>query len=356
MVALCHCLLVLTVDGLNNIWFTSFSEAAGIQSAITRFLLLFLNGGAAVTVFFVLSGYVLGLSLDKHSVTFGRTIAFYFKRIFRLYPAHIVTMAGIVISICFFHDYMLFEAGSGWYAEWYRFDLDASTIVNNLTLKENYLNHIAWSLQVEIAGSLFLPFAYLLSRKTGIVVNLAILGLLVALSAKVSNLYLFFLYVFYAGLMLPLIYKALKDSLAGSSGTVLLLFGTAMVCGARTIVGLGNMFGFILIETFGSVLIIGYLLNPENSGSWFNRFLARDVINRLGRYSYSFYLLHFIILYWIAYLLFHVVSADILSSVPLLFGVGMAAVSIPVTFWLSGKMYHHVEVPMMRLGKRLVGD
>ena len=160
MVALSHCLLVLTVDGLDNIWYASFSGVAGVQSALTRFALIFLNGGAAVTVFFVLSGYVLGLSLDKHKVTFSRTLSFYLKRVFRLYPAHIVSLSAIVASMVLFHEYQVFEAGSAWYAEWYQYDIEASTVFKNLILKEIYLNHIAWTLQVEVAGSLFLPLAY----------------------------------------------------------------------------------------------------------------------------------------------------------------------------------------------------
>ena len=45
MVALSHSLLVLTVDGIDSIWFATFSELQGVQSAITRFLLVFFNGG-----------------------------------------------------------------------------------------------------------------------------------------------------------------------------------------------------------------------------------------------------------------------------------------------------------------------
>ena len=72
------------------------------------------------------------------------------------------------------------------------------------------------------------------------------------------------------------------------------------------------------------------------------------------RVSYSFYLLHFIILYWLANVLFHVISPQWLAAVPLLWGVGMALVTVPLTFWLSGKMYRFVEVPMVKAGKRLV--
>ena len=47
MVALGHCLIVLKVDGLDNIVYTGFSELAGVQSALTRFALIFFNGTSA---------------------------------------------------------------------------------------------------------------------------------------------------------------------------------------------------------------------------------------------------------------------------------------------------------------------
>ena len=351
MVALCHCLLVLTVDGIDNIWAIPFSEVAGVQSAIARFLLVFFNGGAAVTVFFVLSGYVLGLSLDKSRLTIPKTLYFYLKRIFRLYPAHIVTLLCIVGSVLLFHEYQLFESAGAWYVRWYRYEIEAATVLNNLLLKEVYLNHIAWSLQVELAGSLFLPFAYLVNRRSGLVVNLVVLAALIVLSAQTKNLLLFFLYTFYAGLMLPMITQRMKGLLAGYSGQALLATGFVLLWSARTLVGLGNMFAYILIETIGSALIIAYLLNTDNAGSWFNRFLAWDVINRLGRYSYSFYLLHFIVLYWMAYVIFHLVSPGLLGAMPLFWAAVMALVTVPLTFWLSSKMYTLVEVPMIKTAK-----
>ncbi|MFT5101290.1 MAG: peptidoglycan/LPS O-acetylase OafA/YrhL [Lysobacterales bacterium] len=355
MVALCHCLLVVTVDGLNNIWFTPFSEVAGIQSGITRFLLLFLNGGAAVVVFFVLSGYVLGLSLDKHRITIKQTFGFYVKRIFRLYPAHIVVLIGIVNLLIGFFNYQEFEAASAWYTLWYESAVGGEQVVKNLTLMAVDLNHIAWSLQVELAGSLFLPFAYLIARRANFWVNILMLAALVALSKYSSNLLLIFLYCFYAGLILPQAHQKMGDLLTGTSGTLILILGAILLFGGFTLVGSKGLFERVLLETAGGVLIIAYLISQHNADSGINRFLSVDIINRLGRYSYSFYLLHFFILYLMAYAMFQLVSAEILSSMPLLFGIALMLVSVPVTFWLSGKVYQYVEVPMVKVGKKLVG-
>lgn len=356
MVALCHCLLVLTVDGIDNIWFATFSELNGAQSAITRFLLLFFNGGAAVIVFFVLSGYVLGLSLDKHALNVRRTLGFYTKRIFRLYPAHIVVLAGIVVAMLALFEYRNFDAASAWYAQWYREELNPARVLRNFTLYNVELNHIAWSLQVELAGSLFLPLFYVLGRRLKLWLNLAVFGGLVWLSWWSNNLYLIFLYCFYGGLILPQVQDSFKERFSGASGNALLMLGAALLFGGYTLAGPQSLFGRVLIETLGGMLVISWLINAANSGHRFNRFLSIDVINRLGKYSYSFYLLHFVILYAVSYALLSAAPAEVLLALPLLFGIALMAVTVPLTFWLAGIVYHRVEVPMIRAGKQLIGD
>jgi len=355
MVALSHCLLVLSVDGIGNIWFTQFSDVAGLQSGITRFLLVFLNGGAAVTVFFVLSGYVLGLSLDRHSLRIGRVLGFYAKRVFRLYPAHIAVTAAIAVSLLF-HRYQVFEAGSEWYGYWYRESVNTVQVLRNMALAQVELNHIAWTLQVELAGSVFLPVAYLLARRVGLGLNLLALAALVWLSFSTSSVLLMFLYCFYAGLILPQLQQRFGSELGGSAGNMLLVIGILVLCAGFTLMGSKGLFGRVLIETLGAVIVISVLIHERNKENWFNRFLAIGVVNRLGRYSYSFYLLHFIVLYWMARALFHLVGAGALGAAPLAWGALMALVTVPLTFWLAGLSYRFVEVPMVKLGKRLTRD
>ena len=356
MVALCHCLLVLSVDGLDNIWFATFSELNGVQSAITRFALLFFNGGAAVIVFFVLSGYVLGLSLDKHRLTLGRTLGFYVKRIFRLYPAHWVVLAAIVAVLALWFEYRDFKAASAWYSLWYQAELTGEKIALNAALWHVDLNHIAWTLQVELAGSLFLPPAYVVARRLPLAANLVVFAALVWLSCWSGNLFLIFLYCFYGGLILPQLEPRLRSVTGGAPGIVALGIGAAALFAGYTLAGPQSLFGRVLIETLGAMVVISWLINPANAQGGFNRFLARPVINRLGRYSYSFYLLHFAILYGVAYLMLRNVPAETLLAVPLLFAAGLMAVTVPVTYWLAGLSYRFVEVPMIRLGKRLVRD
>jgi len=65
MVAGGYSLMVFSVDSLPTVWNVSFSEAPGIDSLVTKALLVLFNGNSAATLFFVISGFVLGLSLDR---------------------------------------------------------------------------------------------------------------------------------------------------------------------------------------------------------------------------------------------------------------------------------------------------
>jgi peptidoglycan/LPS O-acetylase OafA/YrhL len=192
---------------------------------------------------------------------------------------------------------------------------------------------------VELAGSVFLPVAYLLARRVGLGFNLLALAALVWLSFSTSNVLLMFLYCFYAGLILPQLQDRFGQELGGSAGNMLLVIGILVLCTGFTLAGSKGLFGRVLIETFGAVVVICVLIHERNKENWFNRFLAIGVINRLGRYSYSFYLVHFIVLYWTAYGLFHWVSASALGSTPLLWGILMAVFTVPVTFWQGRRSY-----------------
>ncbi len=78
MVAIGHSFLVLEMSG--PLW------------RLVKASFIVFNGRAAVTLFFVMSGYVLGLSLKRSREPFWRgTLTFMFRRFFRIYPALIVT-------------------------------------------------------------------------------------------------------------------------------------------------------------------------------------------------------------------------------------------------------------------------
>lgn len=97
----------------------------------------FKSGGIGVLLFFVISGYVILMSLEKKDL-----VGFLVSRISRLYPAYVFGVLITSISIYLF---------GSWYAE-----LDIINFVKNLTMFQYYLggsniDGVYWSLRVEVA-------------------------------------------------------------------------------------------------------------------------------------------------------------------------------------------------------------
>ena len=71
------------------------------EALLRRVILAVFNGNAAVSLFFVLSGFVLALSLDRDARAFPRkAIAFAGRRVLRIYPALAVNLvlAAVVLA------------------------------------------------------------------------------------------------------------------------------------------------------------------------------------------------------------------------------------------------------------------
>jgi peptidoglycan/LPS O-acetylase OafA/YrhL len=112
-----------------------------------------LNGHGAVVMFFVLSGAVLRLSLDRRTVT-GKswTGDFLLARAFRLYP---VVIAAILLFAAFM---LVFRGGAP----------EVGAVIRNALLLEATQIGAFWSLQVGVLGSVLVLLAFALERRFGL--------------------------------------------------------------------------------------------------------------------------------------------------------------------------------------------
>lgn len=127
----------------------------------------FYDGFAAVTFFFILSGFVLTLSIEKSkNLVLGE---FYLKRIFRIMPAYIIILVLSFIAYSFFKVRYTIPASSSWINEFWSKPLDlyhfGKQIIflnpgNNAELVPQN-----WSLQIEMLFSFLMPFLYLIYKK-----------------------------------------------------------------------------------------------------------------------------------------------------------------------------------------------
>lgn len=351
MVAFYHSFLIFTVDQNRTIWDTAIYDVTGVNSFLTRMALALFNGSAAVSIFFVLSGYVLGLSLDRKPRNLITYHAFYIKRVFRIYPAYFVSMTLIILSIILFHKYIEFPNTSLWFNWWYTEGISFKYALENYFLLNTDINNVAWTLKVELLISFIFPVIYLLNRWFGFKMNLLfLLGLIILGYAGPVMPTIQYAFTFYIGLMLPSFLKSQYFTTA-SSFRVNLYFAISLVCLLSGRVFLAKIHGFlpILVEGIASGFLIWILLSTE-ANTFFNRFLKLDLVRKLGKYSYSFYLYHFIVMYWVAYGLLLMIQPEISAKYPVILSGLIALISIVISYFLAIQSYERVELPMISQG------
>ena len=171
----------------------------------------FTYGETAVIVFFVISGVVIGRSLDKKKVTSPASyVGFLARRFFRLYPAEIVAVCGIlllgtvVFVGCPIRVLVAGARGVGSRSvEWQDLQSDTFEIGRRQSdhgILDDELGGVV-ALR-EICAAPFLPLFQNLARRKSGWIDVAVMTALIAVFYFAwDNLWSRFLFVFYAGML-----------------------------------------------------------------------------------------------------------------------------------------------------------
>ena len=353
MVAIAHSFIAITFSGVDKIWETPIWSIEPTDAIIAKLILFVANGQAAVSIFFVLSGIVLGLSLDHdQSGVIRRYLKFLTKRIFRIYPAHIFTLLIICTTIIAFSAVNpgTFAYSSTWYNWYYRSLPDSTGIIRNLFLIDVFLNPVTWTLKVEMGVAVIFPVLHFISRtrnNAAIWMHLSILTVLILLAIIYSDgVFIPHVYKFYLGLLLPLYLPKISHlehwAFWPASFTLLLLLPQFLS---------SNDLNGILI-TAGAVVLISLLMKNQNS--WLSH---NHIIKKLGQYSYSFYLFHFPVL-WFTYFLLNQnqLWTTLIKSNPFAVASMVCLFSILIAYAISSATYWLIEKRFILIGRRLAGS
>ena len=354
MVAVAHSLLVLKINQIDEIWAKPLWTMDTFDAWVVKLVLFFANGEAAVTIFFVLSGVVLGLSLDNSKLTGMRLyLSFLVRRAFRIYPAYIVSILFALLFLSIGVDNHNGVAIASTFFNWqYRTPLSLFQIAQNLTLFDWTLNLVSWTLTVEMAVATFFPFLYFISRRwPGYAVFVVLLALIVLAIISADNYgpILPHVYLFFVGLLIPrygqpAFHIFFRNRNIGykwlMSATLLFLVESQLL--ERSQSGFG----------IGATLIIFGLLHNHQHGRW--KFLEWHLIRKLGRQSYSFYLWHWPFLFIISWLMFKLVPFRLIEGYSLVASILLCLISVFITYWVSAISYKFIEAPAIRAGKHLV--
>jgi peptidoglycan/LPS O-acetylase OafA/YrhL len=303
-----------------------------------------------VLFFFLLSGFVLSRSLNiEKGKTFSGVMAYYIRRVFRLYPAALLSMiiAGFIVFIVLdsfmcahFSNPMnelVCEMRKGIASSGYLCSM-------NLICETSVFNPPLWTIREEFACSFLLPLLILLLIRFPSMVLPAGAVLAWMLWRACYHQPASFLFSFYLGYMIHVASPHLER--IGEKTTKTVLFFALMLWILSIKQGFNTVTGSIVL---GVILIV---LIPCQ-WPFLRRMLESSPLRFLGRISYSFYLLHFPIM---------LLTCSLLASRHLQFltfgnrfvsTVILFIISVSITLVIGHFSEMLVETPFNRLGREL---
>jgi peptidoglycan/LPS O-acetylase OafA/YrhL len=299
-----------------------------------------LHGAVGVTVFFVISGYLITTLLLREEERKGhaRIGAFYIRRAFRILPLYYLTLAGYVVLIGVLH----LQAGSSslWHSlPWYL------SYQNDLAPSGAGVFGHSWSLAIEEKYYLLWPlmFAIPVFRKY----RLAVASSLAAVTALASLWPETSYFAIYTPILLGCVVALVLDNpdlyrhavrLAVTPVALVLIAG--LIAWDLTEENGSNV--HILFSFLIALLIPAVLVGPR----WLSGLLGNKVAVYIGTRSYAVYLIHRIckgiVDRFVSYGS-HSVPHELLHYV-LIVILSLIAAEV---------MYRVVEQPMIKLGRRL---
>ena len=310
------------------------------------------DGRASVCLFFVLSGFVLALSLERSALKSQDVSAFTIKRFFRIYPLYYFSLllSGLVFGCTMdrlptLPDWLTTVLPHGF--------LDVRQWIGHLTLvsptiNTTWLNPPIWSLAVEMRISLLFPVLVLIFRRCSRPRAEWLTMIAITVAGLVGNLV--------AGSFLFLPHFALGILLAKHRKT----WVPAVESWAWWKKGMAFLLAYLLQSAVGLAatmhipITLAWLLSGLGSGGlvlltlgspWWRRFLNKPTFQFLGASSYGVYLLHTPI----AVLFFIGISPQNRWLSSILFMLGTFVVTIGV----AGLAYRWIELPFIQWGRKV---
>lgn len=349
IVALNHSFMVVVIPTFASVWQQNPLVFHGIQSKIQQLFMFIGNGGAAVTLFFLLSGLVLGQSLSRTKMNFKGLMGFFVKRIIRLYPVYIFVLVLTAIYMKFGFQYQTFPFSSSWFNWWMNFQMTLKEFVLNFFFIHAYIGGVTWTLRVILIVSFIFPLFYLLNKKSTWWMDILISIALVYLSFTLLNIPGFrdlrYLYMFYLGLMIPKFQK-MFSSIPNWLAALVMPFAIIILLGFRY---LTDEYVGGVAESIISFFLIG-LAAFGNRVSILN-FLDGKVIKFFGKISYSLYLIHFSVLYILGRLMFQNLPSLPYANQYLLIHICLFTISTVIATGVSYLVYKYIELPSQTLSK-----
>jgi peptidoglycan/LPS O-acetylase OafA/YrhL len=295
------------------------------------------------------------------------------RRVLRIYPAHLVALL-LFVPLAYFTLFRIpvadparLEASGAllvpWVGDFVYGHLLPGQWLRTAVLYNNYYNPVTWTLQVELIGSLFVPFFAAWSRSRSLRRDLAALAILAAAALLVDaekrpDLFPLYLPAFYLGCMVRTRGRRLAEMVGSTPcrlyGGLAVLLALLLVPHAVVRTGLATIpvhlaVGLMTLGGFGLVSLVASGTGQGRAGAA----MLHPVSRRVGRLSYSFYLWHDLVLFAFVRLLFIAVAPDALAAWPLTVFVSTMVATVLLALAVAAISYALVEKPFIALGRKL---
>jgi peptidoglycan/LPS O-acetylase OafA/YrhL len=357
------------LDGLRGIaaLMVSVSHAMGVVMAVPAGafggLIIsratgFINGGVAVDLFFIMSGFFLsGMIAGPRSV---RLSAFYARRFVRLVPP-------AVAAICLFlfaskipallrpSDADFATGFMTYYPDLH--DVPLKDMLLNLALIRHTMNPPLWTIRVELFASALFPLLVLIKNfrgsafyRSALLGALVLIGYSVRSDAKFGFDVFHYLYMFYCGALIRDLGPYLRHLAPFPQYLILYaaIIGLLMVGHSIPLNGRHPFVFDLPVTLLGSFLVavLGYG-EIARARQWMNS----RIVQFLGRISYSFYLMNWLSIMVMGSLVIH-------SAIPERYGVFAAIVVLifgasTCSIVLGSLLHVAVEQPAVGLSRYL---
>ena len=272
-------------------------------------LLFIQKGHMAVYLFFSLSGFVITLNYFRKIYNLNSLINFQSKRFFRLYPVHLFVLILVLLIQCL--KYVLIELGFPAGSEAFTGNPDMESKGTSWYSLKNFILHIfllqavvdygywlswngaAWTISTEFYTYFVFGLLVLISlRKSYLFITLIIIYLIfnqnifdfidIFLNLKLHRVFQACMVYFFTGSLMFFIYEKLKFRIND-----FIFFGLLFIC-----IYFKN---YLSNHTLFSILILLVALLKDSSFSYI--LLNNKILVYLGTISYSFYMIHQVVIY-----------------------------------------------------------
>lgn len=348
-VALFHSFVWMPVDG-QPVSTRAISEVHGTEAIVTRIAIALVHGSSWVGVFFVLSGFVLANSLEgRPLLSIGTWLRFVARRAFRIMPPLFASLLFIAAMLAIRAGLHLFPHGYGWESGWTGVPTWRAFWANAGLVRFD-VNPPSWTLRVEMIAALAFPLMLVICRRFGVRANILLWAVIAVAWSSLHLRLLAPLLLFVIGINGYLHGAKLLNRLPDRALPILGL-------GSLALIVVPNLWlvDFHLPQTLcGGVGAVGLIvLLSSDRTAYGTAWLGSGPARFMGRISFSFYLLHYMVLYATTLCMTEYVDPSLAQRFPALLMLASAVISVVICAALAWGMFVGVERPSNRFGRWL---